>query len=116
MMPDHTRETFRAGVSHGGHDGRDGYPAEYERRSLRYLEWSYDPNPEDTNYIVDFTYLLRDEPDHVQCIYDRHIVGLFSRETWLRLLTETGFIPSTQPFDHSECEIITEIFLGKKPG
>ena len=38
FVPDFTRETFTPGTSHGGHDGADG-------RSLRYLEWSVDPDP-----------------------------------------------------------------------
>jgi hypothetical protein len=116
FMPDFTRETFQAGSSQGGHDGSDGFPAEYANRSLRYLEWTYDPDPEDSNYIVDFAYLLREAPDQVQCIYDRHFFGLFPRETWLRLLVETGFQPQTKPFEHSECSVVTEMFLGQKPG
>ncbi|MGB8349201.1 MAG: class I SAM-dependent methyltransferase, partial [Gaiella sp.] len=47
FVPDFTRETFAPGTSHGGHDGTDG-------RSLRYLEWSVDPDPSDTTYEVDY--------------------------------------------------------------
>jgi trans-aconitate methyltransferase len=42
FCPDHTREGFRASTSCGGHDR----PA----RSLRYLEWTFDPDPADGSY------------------------------------------------------------------
>ena len=51
--PDSIRETFEAGADHGGHDGADG-------RSVRYLEWSWDPDPTDTWTQTDYTFLLRD--------------------------------------------------------
>lgn len=108
FAPDYLRETFRPTTDHGGHDG--------ERRSLRYLEWTWDPDPEDTTYIVDFAYLLKDETGAMHCEYDRHLLGHFPRQTWLRLLTETGFQPRVMPFEHSEIEPgTTEIFLGIKP-
>jgi hypothetical protein len=116
MVPDFTRETFRAGTEHGGHDGSAGFPPQYAARSLRYLEWTYDPNPDDTQITVDFTYLLREDPDTVRCLYDRHICGLFPRATWMRLLRKAGFQPYTEPFDHSEVPGITDMFLGVKPG
>lgn len=115
IMPDCTRETFRAGTDHGGHDGSDGFLARYPERSLRYLEWTYDPDPADTSYIVDFAYLLREAPDRVQCIYDRHVMGLFDRQTWLRLLNQAGFRAWTEPFEHSEVSGSTDMFLGTRP-
>jgi SAM-dependent methyltransferase len=44
FAPDHVRETFAPSTDHGGHDG-DGC-------SLRYLEWTWDPDPSDTTYTV----------------------------------------------------------------
>ena len=41
-VPDHVRENFQASTDHGGHDGTD--------RSLRYLEWTWDPDPADSTY------------------------------------------------------------------
>jgi SAM-dependent methyltransferase len=104
LCPDDTRETFREKTSNGGHDG-DG-------RSLRYLEWTYDPDPTDTTAVVDFAYLLREGQQQVRALYDRHIFGLFSRQVWLRLLQEAGFSPQPRPFDHSEVEGVTEMFAG----
>lgn len=85
FVPDHLRETFRPTTQHGGHDSKD--------RGLRYLEWNYDPDETDTTYLTDFAYLLREQDVPVRVEYDRHIMGLFAREDWLRLLREVGFQP-----------------------
>ena len=101
FVPDYVRETFKPSTDHGGSDG-DG-------RSLRYLEWTYDPDESDTTYITEFAYLLRrgNEPTRVE--HDTHICGLFRRADWLRLLNEVGFqaevIPD--PFER-------ELFLARK--
>ena len=97
FAPDHVRENFTPSTDHGGHDGDDG-------RGLRYLEWTWDPDPSDDTYTVDFAYLLKDSPGSVRGEQDRHIEGLFSRATWLRLLHEAGFEARSVPFDHSELE------------
>ena len=48
--------------------------------------------------------------------HDRHIEGLFSRATWLRLLAEAGFAARVVPFDHSELEPGSyELFVATKP-
>lgn len=108
FAPDHLTETYRDGTDHGGHDG-DG-------RSLRYLEWTWDPNPTDTTHLTDYAFLLRDRDGSVRMVHDRHVGGLFRRATWIRLLTEAGFEPRTIPFDHSELEPGTyEIFVATKP-
>lgn len=96
FAPDHLRETFRAGTECGGHDG-DG-------RALRYLEWSWDPDPNDTTCTTDYTYVLRGSDGSVDVIHDRHIEGIFPRDTWLRLIRQAGFEPRVVPFDHSELE------------
>ena len=96
FAPDHVRETFRPGTDCGGHDG----PA----RAMRYLEWSWDPDPADTTCTTDYTYVLRTASGAVEVVHDRHVEGVFPRATWLRLLTEAGFEPRVIPFDHSELE------------
>jgi len=85
FVPDHVRETFTPGTDHGGHDD--------DTRGLRYLEWTYDPDPTDTTYLVDFAYLLREADGTVRVEHDRHIDGLFGRDEWLQLLREVGFQP-----------------------
>jgi SAM-dependent methyltransferase len=96
FAPDHVRENFRPGTDCGGHDGRD--------RAMRYLEWSWDPDPNDTIVTTDYTYIFRDPDGSMRVIHDRHTEGLFPRATWLRLLTAAGFTPAVIPFDHSELE------------
>jgi trans-aconitate methyltransferase len=108
FAPDHLRENFRPSTDHGGHD--DG------RRGLRYLEWTSDPDPTDTTYVVDFAYLLRSADESVQVEYDRHVEGLFSRDEWLRWLADAGFQARSVPFDHSELEPGSyEVFVCTKP-
>jgi len=98
FAPDHIRENFHPSTDHGGHDGPDG-------RSLRYLEWTWDPDPADTTYTVDFAYLLREADGTVHVEQDRHIEGLFPRATWLQLLTAAGFADARSvPFEHSDLE------------
>ncbi|MBN2385307.1 class I SAM-dependent methyltransferase [bacterium] len=107
FTPDHVRENFRAQTSHGGHDGPD--------RAMRYLEWVYDPDPTDTSYLCDFAYIHRDHNGHIQCSCDRHQLGLFSRQVWLRLIAEAGFRAQALPFEHSELEPGScEYFIGIK--
>ena len=107
FCPDHLRETFQPSTDHGGHDGAD--------RSLRYLEWTWDPDPADNTYLVDYAYVLREADGSAHVELDRHVEGLFARGDWLRFLTHAGFTPKVVPFDHSELEPGSyEIFLGSK--
>ena len=107
FAPDHVRENFRPGTDHGGHDGAD--------RAMRYLEWTWDPDPADATCIVDYTYVLRERDGQVRVFHDRHLEGLFSRTDWLRWLSEAGFVPQVVPIDHSELEPGShEVFVGHK--
>ena len=83
FMPDVVRERFRNAVHHGGHDG--------EGRSLRYFEWTFDPDSSDTTYTVDFVYMLREGSEPVRVEHDAHVHGLFWREEWLEWLRAAGF-------------------------
>jgi SAM-dependent methyltransferase len=108
FAPDHVRENFKPDTEHGGND-QGG-------RGLRYLQWSYDPDPADTTYVVDFAYLLRDETGEASVEHDRHRCGLFARDEWMTWLGEAGFEPRCVPFEHSELEPgSTELFLASKP-
>lgn len=93
FAPDHLDDTFEPSTDCGGHDG-DG-------RGLRYLEWVTDPDPDDHVCTVDYAFLLR-EGDDLRVEHDRHELGLFATNEWLRLLTEAGFVPHIVPFEHSE--------------
>jgi SAM-dependent methyltransferase len=102
IAPDCVRETFKPNTDHGGHDG--------EGRALRYLEWSYDPDPSDTTFVTDFALLLREGARDVRVRYDRHVEGLFARAAWLDLLREVGFVPSVTVDEWDR-----EVFVGVRP-
>jgi SAM-dependent methyltransferase len=86
FVPDCVRETFTPETRHGGHDGDDG-------RSLRYLEWAFDPDASDTTYRTDFAIVLRDQSGDTRVVHDFHIEGLFPRDEWTRILRGAGFEP-----------------------
>ncbi len=101
LVPDHVRETFQPATDHGGADG-DG-------RSLRYLEWAYDPDGNDTQYTTEYAYLLREGNQPAQVETEQHVCGLFPRAEWLRLLRDVGFQPENIR-DKDE----RDLFLGRK--
>jgi SAM-dependent methyltransferase len=106
FVPDHTLETFAPSTSHGGHDTGN--------RGLRYLSWVHDPDPDDTTYIMDMVYLLK-EDEAIRCQTDRHIMGLFSKDDWRNIMNEAGF--SVQVVDRKANWLPpmgTHIFLGIK--
>jgi SAM-dependent methyltransferase len=108
FAPDYVRESFHPRTGCGGADA-DG-------RGLRYLEWAWDPDPEDTTYIVDYAFLLREPAGSVRVEQDRHVEGLFSRADWLRLLGEVGFEAEAVPFEHSELpDWPLGVFVGRRP-
>ena len=96
FCPDHISENFEAGADHGGEDAGP--------RGMRWLSWQWRPNPAATTYVVDYAYLLRESDGSVHVEHDRHVEGLFPRETWLGLLHEVGFSHETLPFEHLALE------------
>lgn len=105
FAPDCTRETFAPSTDHGGTDG-DG-------RALRFLEWTWDPDPADETFIADYTLVLREGMD-VRVRQDRHLEGLFPRSAWLGLLASAGFEPGTASFTHSGVDRPLEVFIGRR--
>jgi len=83
FVPDEVAETFESCANLHGGDG-DG-------RSVRYVEWSVDPDPSDTSYLVDYVVLIRDATGDLRIVHDRHVSGLFPRATWLQALHDVGF-------------------------
>lgn len=107
FAPDHLKEHFEPGTDHGGSDGDD--------RALRYLEWTWDPDPTDDTYTVDYAYMLRERDGSVRVEHDRHVEGLFPRDVWMNVLREVGFDAKSVAFDHSELEPGTyEVFVCRK--
>jgi hypothetical protein len=106
FAPDYVRETFSPATDHGGNDGL--------RQSLRYLEWTWDPDPSDHTYFVDYTYVIRQADGTIRMEQDRHVEGLFTRAEWLQVLTEAGFQPLVATMEHSELERPLDLFIGLK--
>ena len=118
FAPDYVRENFRAGESTGGCDERPSPGgAGVCGRGLRYLEWVWDPDPRDTEYLVDFAFLLRERDGSVRTVHDRHVEGLFARDRWLHLLGDVGFAEARSvPLVLSDVEPGRhEMFAGRRP-
>jgi trans-aconitate methyltransferase len=104
VLPDYVRETFAPETDHGGNDAADG-------RGLRYLEWTWDPDPTDDTYTVDYAFLLRADDGTVTVEHDRHVEGLFARDQWLRWFAEAG-LPARSETDPWE----RDVFIGVRVG
>src|ERR1700716_816091 len=103
FVPDFVSETFVENTDHGGNDTDQG--------SVRYLQWTTDPNSRDTWYLVDFAILIRDQQGQTRLVHDRHTYGLFGRGTWRRLLREVGFALNTSLLlDH----LGRDLFVGRR--
>lgn len=87
LLPDFVRESFEPDTDTGGHDADDG-------RGLRFLEWTYDPDPNDNTYDAVYTVVTREPDGSLHVEMDHHIEGLFARSQWLAWLQEAG-IPAT---------------------
>jgi SAM-dependent methyltransferase len=108
FVPDHTRETFEEDTDHGGSDGADG-------RGVRYLHWTYDPNPDDTWVQTEYVFILRAPDGSTSVVHETHRTGLFGRGDWLRLLTAAGFRPQSVPEVTTEDRTPREYFVGHRP-
>jgi SAM-dependent methyltransferase len=102
FVPDFVRETFVAGTDVGGTDSRG--------RRLRFLPWVFDPDPNDTTYRVDFAILMRNPKGEARVVHDRHVLGLFPRAQWLRLLRGVGLRAAVVRDDE-----VRELFIGRRP-
>jgi SAM-dependent methyltransferase len=108
FCPDHIRENFEAASEHGGGDAG--------ARGMRWLSWQWQRDPDETTYFVDYAYLLRESDGAVRVVYDRHIEGLFPRDTWLQLFQDVGFTHQALPFEHSDLEPGKhEVFVCARP-
>lgn len=109
FVPDCTRETFRPGTRHGGHDGADG-------RALRYLEWTTDPDPADTTFETDYAVLLHEPGQPSRVVHDHHLEGLFPLHTWLHLLEASGFAARHVPGEPDGGDAAQPLFVARRPG
>ncbi|MGH3385649.1 MAG: class I SAM-dependent methyltransferase [Nocardioidaceae bacterium] len=108
FAPDATTETFAAGSDHGGSDAPDG-------RGARYLERSWDPDPDDSWTLTAYAFLLRAADGTVEVASETHRTGLFSRATWLAVLADAGFEPEVVTEQTTEDRTPRTVFLGRRP-
>jgi len=104
FAPDFVRETFVEYTDHGGNDT--------DRGSVRFVQWTTDPEPSDTQYFVDFAILIRDRDGTMRVEHDRHIYGLFKRAEWLRLMRDVGFELNTVSNVVDDFE--RDLFVGRR--
>ncbi len=105
FAPDCVRENFR--------ESTDVLAGEEGTRSLRGLEWKWDPDPTDETFVVEYAFLLR-EGISVNAVHDRHIEVLFTTATWQRVLTSVGYRLKTfeRPLDDGK---VDEVFICSRP-
>lgn len=96
MVPDQFEETFQTTTNHGGID-KDG-------RGMRYLEWTYDSDPDDGRTETEYIYVMRDESGQIFREFDHEESGLFSMPEWEELLVQAGFEVHFERVQYAELE------------
>ncbi len=107
FVPDHVADDFVAGSGFGGEDGADG-------RGVRFLDWTWDPDPSDSLIRTDYAFVLRDAGGGVRVVHESHITGLFARERWLSLLDDAGFAPEPVVEVTSDDRPPRTLFVGRR--
>jgi SAM-dependent methyltransferase len=108
LVPDHIAENYEPSTEHGGTDAADG-------SGLRYLSWSVPADPAGTTATTEYAFLVRSADGTVTVAHDTHVLGLFPRETWLRVLTEAGFAARSVAEVTRESRLPREFFVGSRP-
>jgi SAM-dependent methyltransferase len=105
IAPDCLKDNFR--------EFTQTYEGEKGDRAFRMVEWNWTDDPAVDRCFCDYGFLLRTGTD-IQMVHDRHIEGLFSKATWVEVLTELGFEVEVvkRPVFYLETD---EIFLCRRP-
>ena len=107
FMPDAITETFEPSSDHGGTD--DG------ARGVRYLDWTWDPDPSDSWVRTEYALVLRAEDGSVRTVHDSHRTGVHASATWRRLLAEAGFEAEQVTEVTTEDRTPREVFIARRP-
>ncbi|MCK6524584.1 class I SAM-dependent methyltransferase [Myxococcota bacterium] len=108
IAPDYVTETFEPTEEVGGNDG--------EGRALRYLGWVWQRPDEPNCYVVDYVIATRVGDATPVVHQDRHIEGVFPRETWRRLLHAVGFTLEALPRANPDDDRPLDLFLARLVG
>lgn len=107
IAPDHLKENLELGADCGGHDGEDG-------RGVRFLEWSWDPDPNDDWVQTEYSFVFRGVGGDITHAHESHRTGSFREEVWLALLRQAGFSPERVVEQTTEDRPPRIIFIGHK--
>jgi SAM-dependent methyltransferase len=107
VVPDATTEIFEPSEGVGGSDRGD--------RAVRFMDWSFDPDPSDHWVQTEYVFALRQGSDAVQVVHETHRTGLFPRATWMRLLGEIGFAARRIIEQTTEDRVPRDVFLAVRP-
>lgn len=104
--PDYFKETFTDGA------------VRHQRRTdgetvLDYVEYEFDPDPNDTSYVYLLTYYIRKGAE-LRIEHDRHCGGLFPMKRWLELIDEAGFEVEKYGYDVHEDKRQSFLLVGVK--
>ena len=83
VHPDHTRSTFKQNSTHIWRSKRGNM-------DITFIENNYDPNPNDNTFESTFVFLIR-KKGKLTIEHDYHTGGLFTLNTWRKLLKQAGF-------------------------
>jgi len=104
VSPDHFAETFHTPeIGHATHSD--------ENAEVTYLEYTYDPDTSDTKVETVMFYLIRTS-DGLRIEHDRHVTGLFPRNSWIRLFDKAGFSSETRVFHLGPDRQAYELLVG----
>lgn len=109
IVPDVLRETFVPSTDCGGSDATDG-------SGVRYLEWTWDPDPSDTTVLTLYSFAFRGADGTLETAHETHETGLFDRSTWQRLLTLHGFEVEVREESTEEEREPRMIFVARRAG
>lgn len=109
FVPDVTREQGPVDTEAdcGGSDGPDG-------SGVRFLEWSYDPDPSDTHGVTVYSFIVREADGSVTTHSETHAFGIFPEATWTRLLESAGFVPEVVMEQTDEERPPRTVFIGHR--
>ena len=104
ISPDWYRETFPGTKIHSWTNNRGDI-------EFSCAEYAHDPDPEDTTIETVFIYFIK-ESGVLRVEQDSHTVGLFPKDTWSNLLTQSGFDVELGPYPVAEDGREMHLFVG----
>jgi SAM-dependent methyltransferase len=107
FVPDAVKEKLEPDTDWGGTDAPDG-------RGIRFLEWSYDPDPTDTTAVTEYSILVKESDGTVRSFHETHTHGVFARARWLQLLDGAGFVAELLTERTDEDRTPRDLFLGRR--